>query len=213
MLQDITELYGQLTKRVISIVPNGSTKTQPVGDTNDFALVVRPDTPSQQTLLDGARTCLHDGNTNKEFNNFLDRWEKQLQGMVHVQQLLEERLRPWQGHIGSGGSVESHVPVPPEPEGYNASIASPNLDTQPHSPEVRRATTPVESKGQGTKSQTSGSPASGFSLRNRVSRAMSPARVSFFLSALVLSSGPDAPTPSGTQVPNCHLRRQSPIFG
>ena len=179
MLQNITELYEQLTKRVISTVSNGPAKTQPVGDPSDIALVVRPDTPSQQTLLDGVKTCLHDDNTNKEFNNFLDRWEKQLQGMVRVQQLLEERFRPWQGHIGSGGSVESHVPVPPEPEGYNASIASPNLDAQPHSPEVQRATTPVESKGQGARSQTSGSPASGFSLRNRVSRAMSPSRVSF----------------------------------
>jgi len=185
MLQNITELYGQLTNRVISTVPNGSAKTQLLGDSSDFALVVRPDTPSQQTLLDGVKTCLHNDNTNKEFNNFLDRWEKQLQGMVRVQQLLEERLRPWQGHIVSGGSVESHVPVPPEPaepEGYSASIASPNLDAQaqPHSPEVHRAATPIESRGQGATSQTSGSPASGFSIRNRVSRAMSPSRVSFF---------------------------------
>lgn len=179
MLQNITELYEQLTKRVISTAPNGSAKTQSVDNSSDFTLVVRPGTPSQQTLLNGVETCPHGHNTNKEFNIFLDRWEKQLQGMVRVQQLLEERLRPWQGHIGSGGSVESHVPVPPEPEGYSASIASPNLDAQPHSPEMHRAQTPVESKGQGAKSQTSGSPASGFSLRNRVSRAMSPPRVSF----------------------------------
>jgi hypothetical protein len=179
MLQNVTELYEQLTKRVASTVPNGSAKTLLVGDPSDFTLVVRPDTPSQRTLLDSGKTCLHDHNTAKEFNNFLDRWEKQLQGMVRVQQLLEERLRPWQGHIGSGGSVESHIPVPPEPEGYSASIASPNLDAQSPSPEVHRTKTPVESKSQGAKSQTSGSPASGFSLRNRVSRAMSPSRVSF----------------------------------
>jgi len=179
MVQHTADLYEQLTKRVVSTVPNGSAKTQPVGDTSDFTLVVRPDTPSQQTLLDGGKTCPHDHRTDKEFNDFLDRWEKQLQGMVRVQQLLEERLRPWQGHIGSGGSVESHAPVPPEPEGYSASIASPNLGTQPSSPEEHRAKTPVESKGQGTKSQTSGSPVSGFSIRKRVSRAMSPARVSF----------------------------------
>lgn len=179
MLQNITELYEQLTKRVISTAPNGSANTQPMDNSGDFTLVVRPGTPSPQTLLNGVETCVHGHNTNKEFNIFLDRWEKQLQGMVRVQQLLEERLRPWQGHIVSGGSVESHAPVPQEPEGYSASIASPNLDAQPHSPEVHRAATPVESKGQGAKSQTSGSPASGFSLRNRVSRAMSPSRVSF----------------------------------
>jgi hypothetical protein len=177
MLQNITELYEQLTKRIISTVPNGSAKTQHLGEPSDFTLVVRPDTPSQQTLLDGGKTCLHDHNIDKEFNNFLDRWEKQLQDMVRVQQLLEERLRPWQGHIGSGGSVESHAPVPPEPEGYSASIASPNLDA--HSPEVQREKAPVESKGQDAKSQTSGSPSSGFRLMNRVSRAMSPSRVSF----------------------------------
>lgn len=179
MLQNITELYEQLTKRVVSTTPNGSAKTQHGGDLSDFTLVVRPDTPSQRTLPDGVKTCLHDHNIDKEFNSFLDRWEKQLQGMMRVQQLLEERLRPWQGHIGSGGSVESHTPVPPEPEGYNASITSPNLDARSPSPEVQRAKTPIESKGQDTRSQTSGSPLSGFSLRNRVSRAISPSRVSF----------------------------------
>ena len=148
-----------------------------MADPSDFTLVVRPDTPSQQTPLDGGKACLHDHSIDKEFNSFLDRWEKQLQGMLRVQQLLEERLRPWQGHIGSGGSVESHVQVPPEPEGY---MASPNLtDARPPSPEVQRAKSPVESKGHDAKSQTSGSPVSGFSLRNRVSRTISPSQVSF----------------------------------
>jgi len=177
MLQNITELYEQLTKRAISTTPNGSAKTQHVADPSDFTLVVRPDTPSQQTPPEGGKTCLHDHNIDKEFNSFLDRWEKQLQGMMRVQQLLEERLRPWHGHLGSGGSVESHVPVPPEPEGY---IVSPNLaDATPPSPEVQRAKSPVESKGHDAKSQTSGSPVSGFSIRNRVSRVISPSQVSF----------------------------------
>jgi hypothetical protein len=178
MLQNITDLYEQLTKRVALPAPNGAAKTQHLGEPSDFTLVVRPDTPPQQTLLHGGSTCLHDHNTDKEFNNFLGRWEKQLQDMMRVQQLLEERLRPWHGHIGSGGSVESHLPVLPEPEGYSASIASPNLYAQPPSPEVQRAKSPVESKGQDAKSQTSGSPASSFKLINRVSRAMSPPRVS-----------------------------------
>ena len=178
MLQNITELYEKLTKRANLAVPNSSAETQHVADPSDFTLVLQPDTPSQQTPLDGDKACLHDHNIDKEFNNFLDRWEKQLQGMMRVQLLLEERLRPWHGHIGSGGSVESHVPVPPEPEGYSASRASPSLDARPPSPEVQRAKSPVESKGQDAKSQTSGSPSS-FRFMNRVSHAMSPPRVSF----------------------------------
>lgn len=173
MLQNITELYEQLTKRVMSTTPNGSAN---VGEPSDFTVVVRPDTPLQPTLLDGGKACIHNHNIDKEFNNFLDRWDKQLQGMMRSQQLLEERLRPWHGHIGSGGSVESHAPVPPEPEGY---IVSPSLDARPASPEAQRTKTPVEWRSPDARSQTSGSPGSGFSLRNRVSRVISPSLVSF----------------------------------
>jgi len=68
-------------------------------------------------------------------------------------------------------------------------------DAQPPSPKVQRAKSPVESKGYDAKSQTSGSPVSGFSLRNRVSRAISPSRARKFPTTTTEDSHPSSGEP------------------